>query len=227
MTLPDLALQIIYGRLAWAVVFAALAAGLLPAALRRSPRAVGALTAGMALLMLLPQQLSPAFWIALAFQWPSGLLLACCLLKLLQPWRAAPGPLMPTHFAAAIAAIGTVLYVDAMGLLPLGLYYAGFGPKGAPLLALAAAVLCVAAILRGRARTQDLAVLLAVTLYCVLRLPTGNLWDALLDPMLFLWAVATLGAKGWRRLARKPRRSPTLHADVESEPAIARQALAE
>ena len=193
MTLPDLALQVVYGKLSWAVVLSAVVVSLLPAALRQSRRSVGGLAGICAVIMLLPQQFSPAYWIALAFQWPSALLLACCLLKLLQPWRIAPaGPVMPKQFATAITVLGVVLYVEAMGLLPLGVYYWGFGQQGAPLLALAMGVLCVAAILRGRARKPDLAVLLAITLYSVLRLPTGNLWDALLDPMLFVWAVISL-----------------------------------
>jgi hypothetical protein len=193
MTLPDLALQVVYGKLAWAVVLSAVVVSLLPAALQQSRRFVGGLAGTCAVIMLLPQQFSPAYWIALAFQWPSALLLACCLLKLLQPWRVAPpGAILPRQFATAIIVLGVLLYVEAMGLLPLGIYYWGFGSQGAPLLALATGVLCTASILRGRARKPDLAVLLAVTLYSIMRLPTGNLWDALLDPMLFVWAVISL-----------------------------------
>jgi hypothetical protein len=35
-----------------------------------------------------------------------------------------------------------------------------------------------------------------------LRLPTGNLWDALLDPMLWIWAVLSLAIEAWRKRER-------------------------
>jgi len=227
MTLPDLALQAVYGKLAWAAVLAALVFSLLPAALQRSWRVAGSLLGAAAALMLLPQQLSPAYWLALAFQWPSALLFAVCLLKLARPWRRhAAGESMPAAFAAAIVALGAVLYLDALGLVSLGLYYRGFGPQGAPLLALAAAAFCVASIVRGNAVAQHTAVLAAIALFSLLRLPTGNLWDALLDPLLWGWAVLALGIKGWRRLMRS-RRIASVQPDVDAEPAIAaRQGLA-
>ncbi|MGB9989528.1 hypothetical protein [Pseudoduganella rhizocola] len=209
MTLPDLALQIIYGRLAWAAVLAALLVSLLPLGLRRSPRLVWGLLAGLCALTLLPGSLSPAYWLALAFHWPSGLLLACCLLRLVQAGQ--PQKVMQPRLAAVIAAAGLLLYVDTMGLTSLGLYYVGFGPLGAPLAALMLAALCVLAIVRGQPRAQAGAVLAAVVLFSALRLPSGNLWDALLDPLLWGWAVVSLAALAWRRSRRI----------LEAEPAVA------
>jgi hypothetical protein len=201
MTLPDLASQMIYGRLAWAGVLAALIASLLPLALQRSRRVVAGLLAAATVAALLPGQLSPAYWLALAFHWPSGLLLACSLLHLAQPLRPGTAKIMQPRFAALIATVGLVLYVDTMGLTAMGLYFAGFGAL-APLIA---AAFCVLAIVRGQFRPQAAAALAAVVLFSVFRLPSGNLWDALLDPLLWGWALVSLGVLGWR--SRRTRRS--------------------
>lgn len=193
MTLPALLLQITYGKLAWAVVLAALLVTLLPRSRQPSRRGTLQLLGLSVVLNLLPEQLAPAYWIALALQWPSGMLLGLSLVRLARPWwPAATGSGMPVQLAAAIALLGAALYLDALGLVSLGLYFWGFGPRGAPLFALAAMALCAAGVIQGQARPQFFAALGALTLYTLLRLPTGNLWDALLDPMLWIWAVVSL-----------------------------------
>lgn len=207
MDLPALDWQFFYGRLAWAVVLATLLAALLPAAWRRSQRMPGGLLLAAGALMALPGQASPAYWLVLAFQWPSGILLGCCLLKLSMAGpRAAAVTALPARLAAIIAVTGVVLYLDAFGLLSLGLYYWGFSPYAAPVLALVAAALCALAAVAGRARPHALVALGALALYAILRLPTGNLWDALLDPLLWSWALISLGVKAVRWLASKTRR---------------------
>ncbi|HEX8605971.1 MAG TPA: hypothetical protein VF774_25235, partial [Pseudoduganella sp.] len=64
MTLPDLALQIVYGKAAWALVLVTL---LLALATRLVPgfaqRHWGAATIGMVVLALLPAEWSPAWWL--------------------------------------------------------------------------------------------------------------------------------------------------------------------
>jgi len=203
VTLPDLLLQIAYGKLAWGVVLATLVAALLPASRQLSRRATALLLGSMVVLTLLPGQFSPAYWIALALQWPSGLLVGLCLARLAQPWwPASARAVLPPTLASAIALLGTILYLDALGLVSLGLYFWGFGPRGAPLFALAAMALCVAWIIQGRSRPQAFATLGALTLFTLLRLPTGNLWDALLDPMLWIWAVLSLAIEAWRKRER-------------------------
>ena len=197
MDLPALDWQFFYGRLAWTIVVATLVASLLPAAVRRSRPVIAGLLLGTGALMALPQSASPAYWLILAFQLPSGLLLGFCLLKL---YAARPGPLAAPCMPTALA--GTALYLDAIGILSLGLYYAGFGPHGAPLVALVAAAGCALAVIMGRARPHALVALGALALFSILRLPTGNLWDALLDPLLWAWAVVSLSIKGVRWGAR-------------------------
>jgi hypothetical protein len=167
MTLPDLASQLVYGRLAWAVVTAAALFALLPLS-RFAPlsrRASAALLAGIAVLFALPGQASPAWWLTLAFQYPSGLLFGCCMLKLRQHWDGPDAaPVMTPPLAAALAVTGLVLYLDAMGLLTQGYYYAGFGPTAAPLLAVLGAIGCAVALVQGHARAQAGALLTTILL---------------------------------------------------------------
>lgn len=206
MDLPSLDWQFFYGRLAWTIVAASAVAALLPTAWRRMPAAICALLLGSAVLMALPQGASPAYWLVLAFQWPSGVLLGCCLLALSKAWPGLPPVTpMPTRLAALIALAGTVLYLDAIGLLSLELYSWGFGPYLAPLAALATGAACALAAVQGRARAHALVALGAVALFSMLRLPTGNLWDALLDPLLWGWAVGSLGIKGVLWVAHRVR----------------------
>ncbi|GGY81539.1 hypothetical protein ACFFTM_07365 [Pseudoduganella plicata] len=206
MTLPDLASQFVYGRLAWAVVTATVLFALL-SLLRAAPlprRARAVLLAGMAVLFLLPGKASPAYWLTLAFQYPSGLLFGCCVLKLRQHWdgRAGGAPVMTPSLAGALALTGLLLYLDAMGLLTQGYYYAGFGPTAAPVLAVLGAIGCALALVQGQARAQAGALLTTILLFTLLRLPTGNLWDAVLDPLLWGWAVVTLAVNAVRNRAR-------------------------
>ena len=112
--------------------------------------------------------------------------------------------------AAPLAIAGTALYLDAMGLLAQGYYYAAFGAVGAPLLALLGVAGCALAIVRGegggQVRGQVLVLLGALLLFSLLRLPSGNLWDAILDPLLWAWAVVALARHALRRKARRAKR---------------------
>jgi hypothetical protein len=207
MSLPDLALQIFYGRLAWGIVLLALLAALVPARWRLGRRTMAMAACGMLLLMVLPGSLSPAYGLGLALQYPSGLMVGCCLLGLHARWRGEPVPvLMPVSLAAPLAIAGAALYLDAMGLLAQGYYYAAFGAVGAPLLALLGVAGCALAIARGQGRGHVLVLLGALLLFSLLRLPSGNLWDAVLDPLLWAWAVVALARHALRRNARRTKR---------------------
>lgn len=218
MALPELSWQFVYARVAWALILAALVAGAWPTSWRLPRPALAAIGAACLLLMALPGAASPAWHLGLAFQYPSGLLAALCLVRLHGRWRGAPGGAagaMPLGLAALVGATGTVLYIDAFGLLARGLYYAGFGPAFAALLAMLLALACLAAVVRGRGRSQACAALGALLLFSLARLPTGNLWDALLDPLLWGWALLTLGAAALRALLR--RRAPAQSAQPAPE----------
>lgn len=210
MSLPDLAWQVLYGQVAWGIVATALIVALLPPRLRLGPAATLMLLAGSVALHLAPGAASPAYWLGLAFQYPSALLTGLCLARLWPARKAAlPRAALPTGLAGAIVLAGAALYLEAIGLLAFGLYVAGFGPTGAPLAAVLLAAACAVAVLRGVGRAYALAVLGALTLFAVTRLPTGNLWSALIDPFLAAWAIGSLCRAGWRaargsRLATAP-----------------------
>ena len=208
MSLPELTWQIVYGRLAWALVIAALVCTLWPPAWRLPRRTAAALLLATAALQALPGAASPAYWLGLAFQWPSAALALLCALKLYRTWQGdGRQPALTPPLAMGIALVGLVLYLDAMGVLALGLYSWGFGPTAAPVTALLLAAACTGAAIVNRARGQALALLMALTLFAVLRLPTGNLWDALLDPLLWGWSLFSLAVRWWRTwaLQRRPR----------------------
>lgn len=228
MTLPDLASQIVYSRIGWAIVAATVACALWRGAAPLSRTGVGAIMAGALALMALPGNLSPAWYLGLAFQYPSGLLVGCCLVRLTERWNGARrSGAMPPSLAGVLAVAGTLLYLDAVGFLTSGYYYAGFGGVLTPVVAVIMAGACALAIVRHHARGIAAAVLGAVALYSVLRLPSGNLWDALLDPLLFGWAIAVLLAGALRRTRRRVAdRSPASDGDPEPAAGPALQPIA-
>ncbi len=199
MHLPELGLQFIYGRLGWGVVLAMLLIALLPRKFSVSRPMVAGVLLGMIALQLLPATASPAYWLGLAMQWPGALLVGMSIAKLSAGLQAARQPsLMTPAVAALIASFGALLYLDAIGIVSLGWYYWGFGPWAAPLIALALAAGSAVAIVRGALRPQACALLFAVLCFALLRLPTGNIWDALLDPLLWAWSLMALGRHAWR-----------------------------
>lgn len=222
MSLPDLALQIAYGRLAWALVVAALLLAVLPAVAQRTKLLI---VGASVVSMLLPGAASPAYWLTLAFQYPSGLLAGCAMVSLQARWQGRrPRFTLPAGLALGLAAIGLVMYLDTFGVLALGLYYGGFNPVAAPLLACAAAIGFAVNVWRGHAAGAAAAMLIAVLLFSLLRLPTGNLWDALLDPLLWSWALgSSIVAAGRMQAARKAQRRQERkpEPEQEQEPALA------
>ncbi|MEJ7805976.1 MAG: hypothetical protein WKG03_08685 [Telluria sp.] len=213
MHLPELEWQFIYGRLAWGIVLATLALTLWPRKFPLARRAVGVLLAGMIGVQALPGAASPTYWLGLAFQWPSGLLVGLCLARLyLAGATQVRDTVMPKKLALVLAVTGIVLYLDAIGLIAAGLYYWGFGPKAAPLLALLLAAGSALAVVRDTWRVQACALLFAIACFTILRLPTGNLWDALLDPLLWGWALVTLARQALGRA--KPTFAPNKESSL-------------
>ncbi|MEY4562860.1 MAG: hypothetical protein RLZZ618_2137 [Pseudomonadota bacterium] len=192
MSLPDLAWQMIYARLAWTLVLAATAVGLW-SWWRVPSRGVVAAAFGLsAVAVWLPGPASVAHWLGLAFQMPSGLLTACCVLTLGAGWlRQASFKALPLPFAMVLVVVGLVLYLDSSGWLSLGLYASAFGPRGAPWAGVLLGLLAAGVFAGRRHRATAAAVLFSTTLFALTRLPTGNLCDALLDPLLWFWAIAS------------------------------------
>jgi len=139
--------------------------------------------------------------LALAFQTPSWVTLLMCM-ALAWPARESPPPVCGwTPWAGWL--LGWSLWLDAFNRWPSGwevsLYAWGFG---AP--ALWTAMLCVgaAAVWTWRrhgvvARIQVI-VALALLAFAITRGPTGNVWDALLDPWLWLVCHVYVLRQMWR-----------------------------
>lgn len=208
MNLPWLALQTVYVHVAWAVVLAACGVGLL--ALRR-PLPVRLMVGWVALIALvcaLPGRLSPSYWLGLAFHLPSPLMLMLCTRAVWLHVQGRAGErAIHLGLALTIAIAGAVLYADTAGWLYLGLYVRAFGPDAA-FFGLMVGGIALLRVTSGVHLTAGMAVLVSLLGYSLLRLPTGNLWDAFIDPWLWMWSLCSLIARAlawWRAPRATPR----------------------
>jgi hypothetical protein len=197
-----------WGRsIAWALVLACIVVLLL----RKQALVVRAAAAtGLALWALLPGEASPTFWLGLAFQSPSWL---GCGLAVLGLWRglsvATPVPWTQggarvLSGAARVGAwvgvwLGYVLLLDTLGYLPLQVYAWGFSPWA---LAAVMAVSVLPLVLGARGVVAWMAPL-ALLCFAATRLPTGNVWDAVLDPLTWLVLHALLLVRARARSATR------------------------
>lgn len=202
MSLPELALQSVYARLAWGLVFAALLVAVMARRDSTSGWKEGIATALALALMWLPGQASPAYWLGLAFQYPSVMLLALCTLSLSQRlWPARVSARSAPGLAIVLALGGALLYVDSVGWLNLNLYALGFDARVAASAVLLLGAAALWALRRESTRSTGIALLACVVGFALARLPSGNLFDALLDPLLWCWAVWMALSALRRRLA--------------------------
>ena len=147
----------------------------------------------------LPGSASLAYWLAQAFQMPSLSSAALGLGYLWRVWRGPPRAATACQLMHSLrwlaVLLGWLLLLDLLALLPLSLYGLGFGT---PALGVAVSLLLLFWLRWGAAPAARpwLALAAVVLLLFVLtRWPSGNLWDALLDPLLrlglqlrWLWA---------------------------------------
>lgn len=182
-------------RWGWSVVLLALLAVVLRR-LRVAPAVRVVLLLGLLGWVWLPGPVSPAHWLGLAFQSPSGvtqLLCAALLWRSLGSRAPANGRVLVNSAARKITwrlavlgvLLGWALLLDTFALLPVQLYALGYTPAAVVL----ALLLCVAVWPRRVAQPIHFVHVLLPTTMCLfiaLRLPSGNLWDALLDPLLWL-----------------------------------------
>lgn len=202
----------------WAIVLAALALRItgVPWRLRR---ALGGLVAAWT---VMPGSMSPAYWLGLAFQAPSLTLIVVSGIGLFIAARSPPpneaedGSMrvpaadganaagiasQPAIDAASLAGIllGWLLLLDTFALLPFPLYAIGFSAAAVVVVAVLVTLPWIAFGARGGGAMVALVGVLVLTLFVTMRLPTGNLWDALLDPLL--WVVLQVG---WLGRALRP-----------------------
>lgn len=185
--LPSLWLMQLWLSLGWAVVLATLVA-LVSTRFTRRRSVVGGLPLLVALWTLLPGEVSPAYWLGLAFQAPSALLVVLCAWLGARALQGEPVVRRPSQavLALLVAAelLGWALLLDSFAQLPVALYGLGFG---APALAVVALLTLLPLLQAGAAtRLSTWLAPLALLLFGLLRLPTGNVWDAVLDPWLWL-----------------------------------------
>ena len=152
--------------------------------------------------MWLPAPVSPSYWLGMSFQYPSLLLVALAAFRLARlvggKAPARLGAVMPELPAATLFGLGVALYASTFAWIPLDLYAFGHwdfsGAVIATVLVLlwgwgdrASALVCAA-------------VAVASLVHAATRLPTGNAWDVVLDPLLFAWTAAVMFKAMSRRI---------------------------
>ncbi len=175
--------------------------------LRHLPRPVrSALATTLALAALWPGPMGLSHWLGLAFQSPGLATIGLALWGIargVQP-RDTRQVFRPDHAARmtwllaslVVVALGWLLLLDTLALLPVFVYPLGYSRGAVGAWALVAFGLS----LQARTRTMGLGLLAALAVFAVTGLPSGNLWDALLDP--WLWLVAHGSA--WRQALKRP-----------------------
>ncbi len=149
----------------------------------------------------------PSYWLGLAFQSLSfsALFLAGSAISvvLAQPgkretWQMADH-ISPWYLFVAVLP-GYLLLLDTFAVLPWQIYAWGFSPL---LLIFLMAVTLLPGVLRGFKlswSTPEVWVApTALLLFAATRLPSGNVWDALMDPWLWLFLNAVLLRSIYRR----------------------------
>lgn len=137
-----------------------------------------------------PGAASPAYWLGLSFQSPSlalGWVAAYGLWVQLLPAAGQPGPwaarsTQATWVCALGAGLGWVLMLDTLAMWPRSVYALGLSAA-----VLWAAVLVLLALALWRAGLPVVLLAAVLLVFAITRLPTGNVWDALSDPLL--WAA--------------------------------------
>jgi hypothetical protein len=177
---------------AWAIVLGSgvmLMAGKLP-----RPYRLGLVFLVM-LWTLVPGSASSAYWLGLAFQTPSLMSNVICLAWVLNRVRSEQPPafFMARSQARAVkvmtifgVVLGWVLLLDTLAWLPVSVYAWGFSSAAFGAVAVLASLLWL--MMRSVGSVLPLIVL---TLFVLTRLPTGNVWDAVLDP--WLWVALQVG----------------------------------
>ena len=146
---------------------------------------------------LFPAPWSASYWLGLAFQSPSLLTTGLCAVYVAQGVRpklmfsaqsqtfanwGLNGRQVPAALLGLVLcgiALGWLLLLDTLNLLHLQVFAWGFSPLAVAL------GLCVA----WAQPHQPLrwTVWLVMLVYVITRLPTGNVWDALMDPFLWIY----------------------------------------
>ncbi len=212
---PALTLATLDRHLGWALVLTTVTLFML----QRAPRFVRfALAAIMFMITIAPTTWSLSHWLGLAYQTPSLVTQGLALFYLLRTFsfsgaawhRQIPADAKwPLSALLAGSALGWILVLDTFAAFPVSLYTLGYS-EGVVIFGLVLAAAFWAISLRAAdapegQRLRHLAVVLlcAAAIHTFTRLPSGNAWDMMLDPWLWLVIQGTLLARCIRFLARK------------------------
>jgi len=201
--LPEPTIQRAWLCLGWSVVMAWVGAQLASRLTSRKPERVAVVLACAGWIWL-PGPYSLAYWLGLAFQMPSITTVFLCaglLGRLLVGGDTPTLGVADAHrnrFAAMGAALGTCLMLDTFSLFPAPLYPWGFSIAA---LVVVMSVGLLPWVLGSTCRPIGGHWLLptSVLLFMALRLPTGNIWDAVMDPWLCVGLIVTLLRQRLRR----------------------------
>lgn len=193
--LPPLIVSQWMAPLSWAVVLAWCGMVVWQRSGRQGRVGQRVLMALLAASVALPGAWSSAYWLGLAFRFPSLLTVLLCGLGLVHDLcpdpSAAPAELSLRWrlcLAGAGVLAGWLLLLDLFAVLPLPLYAWGFGPLlPGMLMALSLVLWVLAGRLPGLAGPVPGLLVLVLLLFACTRMPDGNVWPALLDPCL--WVV--------------------------------------
>jgi hypothetical protein len=201
---PQAALRQVCVHMLWGVVLAA--AGWRVAYVLQPPWRLG-WAALVALVSSVPGPISPAYWLELAFASPSWSSVLLCGLWLWRqtrpqalfsdPWTPRPTNHIPMVWVLCGILMGWILALDTFAALPIqqSIYGWGFSPLVSLVLTGGTAVAWALSVCGGHALP-----FLALALFVLTRLPSGNVWDAVSDPLLWLYLHVHLAAQGWRYL---------------------------
>ena len=220
--LPELASQQLWRSLGWGILLASLLAWV---GRGWKPRLRWTAVAALALLSGVAGPISPVYWLGLAFQAPSISAVGLCVFFLQSCWAqpanylahvpgqpadgvsngtGRPGtlgnpsaPVVPMVLACLGIALGWILLADTLAWTPVAVYAWGFSP-----LASAGVLLVLLAPWVWTGQNRALSLVLALGLaagFVALRLPSGNAWDAVLDPWLWVFLHGYVVRPWWIR----------------------------
>jgi hypothetical protein len=207
---PSLTVASLDRHLGWALTLTAVTLFVL----QRAPKVVRfGLGATAFLIALVPATWSMSHWLGLAYQTPSLVTQGLALIYLLRVFVArgivsreqiSTDDKWSLSFLLVAIAMGWILVLDTFAIFPISLYAFGYS-KEAAFFGLGLAVAFWIISMRGSTvqegrypRHLAIVLLCAITIYTFTRLPSGNAWDAMLDPWLWIVAQSALVTRAVR-----------------------------